>query len=358
VAARSLAELAALLGGEPSGSPELRVTGVATLEEAGPEQVSFFSNRRYRAAFLASRAGAVVVGKGEAVPEGRVVVRAANPYLAFAKLSTLFNPPPVAVAGVSPQAVVDATARVDATAQVMALASVGPGAEIGPRTVLHPGVRVGAGARVGADCLLHPNAVVRERCVLGDRVILQPGCVIGGDGFGYALDMEGEGRGPRHFKIPQAGIVVLEDDVEIGANACVDRAALGVTRIGRGSKIDNLVQVGHNVEIGPLCIMAGQAGIAGSSRLGMGVVVWGQAAIGGHLTVGDRVNIAAQSGVAADVPAGERVAGLPAVDEKLWARNQVAATRLAELRREFRVLQREVARLAASRDAPGDKEKP
>jgi UDP-3-O-[3-hydroxymyristoyl] glucosamine N-acyltransferase len=350
VSTRTLAELAALVGGEPSSHPELRVNGIAPLEEAGPDQVSFFTNRRYRAAFLASRAGAVVVGLGEDVPEGRVVLRSANPYLAFAKLSTHFNPPPVAVAGISPRAVVDPTARIDPSAQVMALASVGPGAEIGPRTVLHPGVQVGAGVRIGADGLLHPNAVVRDRCVLGDRVILQPGCVIGGDGFGYALDLEGEGRGPRHFKIPQAGIVVLEDDVEIGANTCVDRAALGVTRIGRGSKLDNLVQVGHNVELGPLCIVAGQAGIAGSAKVGMGVAIWGQAALNGHITVGDRANIAGQSGVVGDLEPGVRVAGLPAVDEKLWARTQSAILRLTEMRRELRALQREVARLAANQD--------
>ncbi len=343
--AQTLAELAALVGGEVSGDGSLLVTGVAPLEEAGPGQVSFFANKKYRAAFEASKAGAVVVARDQAAGGGRSLLRSSNPYLAFARISTLFNPAAVAVPGISARAEVDPTARVDASAQVGPLVSVGPGAVIGPRTVLHPGVQVGAGARIGADCLLYQNVVVRERCVLGDRVALQPGCVIGSDGFGYALDMEGEGQGPRHFKIPQAGIVVVEDDVEVGANTCVDRATLGVTRIGRGAKIDNLVQIAHNVEVGPLCIVAGQAGVAGSTRMGMGVAVWGQVAINGHIEIGDRVNIAAQSGVAHDVPAGQRVAGLPAIDERRWARNAVAFGRLHELRRDLRDLMRRVAKL-------------
>jgi len=345
MASRSLAELAALVGGEVSGDGSIPITGVAPLEEAGPGQLSFFANKKYRAAFEASKAGAVLVGAEVAVPAGRTVVRSSNAYLAFAKISTTFNPPPAAVPGISPQAAVDPAARVDATAQVGPFVSVGPGAVIGPRSLLHAGVQVGAGARIGADCLLYQNVVVRERCLVGDRVILQPGCVIGSDGFGFATDLVGVGQGPRHFKVPQAGIVVIEDDVEIGSSTCVDRATLGVTRVGRGTKIDNLVQIAHNVELGPLCIIAGQAGIAGSTRLGMGVAIWGQVAVNGHIELGDRANVSGQSGVAHDVPAGKRVAGLPAIDEKIWARNAVAFERLYEMRRELRELRRTVARL-------------
>jgi UDP-3-O-[3-hydroxymyristoyl] glucosamine N-acyltransferase len=249
------------------------------------------------------------------------------------------------VAGISPQAVVDPTARVDASAQVGPQVTVGPGAVVGPRTVLHPGVRLGAEVTIGADCLLHANVVVRERCQVGDRVILQPGCVIGSDGFGFATDLVGEGQGPRHFKVPQAGVVVVEDDVEIGANTCVDRAALGVTRVGRGSKLDNLVQIAHNVVVGPLCIVASQAGISGSTRIGMGVAIWGQAGLVGHIEVGDRANIAAQSGVHRDIAPGERAAGLPAIDEKKWARNQMAILRLNEMRHQVMELRRRVAEL-------------
>ncbi|MFO0584038.1 MAG: UDP-3-O-(3-hydroxymyristoyl)glucosamine N-acyltransferase [Anaeromyxobacter sp.] len=350
-----LRDLAARVGGEVEGDGGLVIEGVAALEQAGPAHVSFLSNKKYREAFLASKAGAVLVEPGEEVPPGRTVVRAPNAYLAFAKLQTFFHPPPASVPGVAPGASVHPTAKVDPTAQVYPLASVGPGAVVGPRTILHPGVQLGADVRVGADCLLYANVVVREQCVLGDRVILQPGCVIGSDGFGYALDLEGEGKGPRHFKIPQAGNVVVEDDVEIGANSTVDRAALGSTRIGRGAKIDNLVQIAHNVQIGPLCIIASQAGISGSTKLGMGVAVWGQAGIVGHVTIGDRANIAAQAGVQGDLEPGARVAGSPSSPDVTWARNAAVFNRLTEMRRELRALQKQVAALGG---APGDEPKP
>jgi len=236
----------------------------------------------------------------------------------------------------------------------MPLACIGPAAEIGPRTIVFAGAHVGHEAKVGADCVVYHNVVIRERCVVGDRVILQPGVVIGSDGFGYALDMKGDGHGPRHYKVPQVGIVVIEDDVEIGANSCVDRATLGVTRVGRGAKIDNLVQIAHNVEVGPLSILASQVGISGSTKLGMGVVCWGQAGIVGHLTIGDRANIAAQSGIAHDLEPGARVAGSPAKPDVQWARNSAAFDRLTDMRRELRELRREVDELRAEKkkDAP------
>ena len=345
MSARTLAELAALVGGELTGDPGLRLDGVAALEEAGPEQISFFSNRKYRAAFLATRAGAVVVEPDAEAPAGRALLRVANAYLAFARISTLFHPPRAAAPEIAPEAVVHPTARVHPSAQVMPLASIGPGASVGPRTVIHPGVQIGEEARVGADCVVYPNVVIREGCVVGDRVILQPGCVIGADGFGFALDPVGDGAGPRHYKVPQVGRVVIEDDVEIGANSCVDRATLGVTRIGRGAKIDNLVQVAHNVVVGQLSILAAQVGISGSTTLGMGVVCWGQAGVVGHLHLGDRANVAAQAGVADDLAPGERVAGSPAKAEVAWARNSAAFDRLTDMRRDLRALQRQVAAL-------------
>jgi UDP-3-O-[3-hydroxymyristoyl] glucosamine N-acyltransferase len=350
VTAPTLAELAALVGGEVSGDGSLQITGVAPLEEAGPGQVSFFANKRYRAAFEASRAEAVIVGIDERAPAGRNLLRAANPYLAFAKVTTHFHPAPVAVAGISPRADVHPTARVDPTAQVGPFVSVGAGTVIGARTILRPGVQVGEQVRIGADCLLHANAVVREGSLLGDRVILQPGCNIGGDGFGFATDLEGVGQGPRHFKVPQSGIVVLEDDVEIGAGTCVDRAALGVTRVGRGTKIDNLVQVGHGVTLGPLCILAAGAAVAGSTRIGMGVAIWGQAGLVGHIEVGDRANISAQAGVMRDVAPGERLAGTPAVAERTWARGMAAMERFNDMRRDLIELKRKVAALEGGQD--------
>ncbi len=353
MASFTLAELAGRVGGEVQGDGALRIEGVAPLEDAGPAQLSFFSNKKYRRAFEASRAGAVIVEPDAAVPAGRTVLAVRNAYLAFAKISTLFNPPREALPEVSPLAAIHPTARVHPSAQVMPLACVGPNAQVGARTIVFPGAHVADDARVGEDCVLYHNVVIRERCVVGDRVILQPGCVIGSDGFGFALDMEGEGRGPRHFKLPQAGIVVVEDDVEIGANSCVDRATLGVTRVGRGAKIDNLVQIAHNVEVGPLSILASQVGISGSTKLGMGVVVWGQAGVVGHVTIGDRAMVMAQAGVGGDVEPGGRVAGSPATADVAWARNSAVFNRLTEMRKELRELRREVERLRADKEKQG-----
>jgi UDP-3-O-[3-hydroxymyristoyl] glucosamine N-acyltransferase len=349
----TLAELAARVGGTFDGDGALRLDGVAPLEDAGPSQVSFFANRKYRKAFEASRAGAVIVEGDEEVPQGRTVLRASPAYLAFAKISTAFHPPREPLPEIAPEAAIHPTAKVHPSAQVMPLASVAARAEVGPRTIVFPGVHLGEEVKVGADCLLYPNVVVRERCLIGDRVILQPGVVIGGDGFGFALDMTGEGRGPRHYKVPQTGIVVVEDDVEIGANSCVDRGTLGITRIGRGAKIDNLVQIAHNVEIGALSILASQVGISGSTKLGMGVVCWGQAGLVGHITVGDRAMIMAQAGVGGDVDAGARVAGSPATPDVQWARNSAVFNRLTEMRRELRELRSAVARLQGDQEKKG-----
>jgi UDP-3-O-[3-hydroxymyristoyl] glucosamine N-acyltransferase len=346
----TLAELAARVGGELSGDPALVVEGVAPLEEAGPAHVSFFSNKKYRAAFEASQAGVVVVEPDASVPAGRTVLRAHNAYLAFAKISTLFHPPREPMPEVAETAVVHPSARVHPSAQIMPLASVGAGAEIGARTIVYPGAQVAADARVGEDCVVYQNVVVRERCVIGNRVILQPGCVIGADGFGFAFDPEGEGQGPRHFKVPQIGIVVVEDDVEIGANTCVDRATLGVTRIGRGAKIDDLVMIAHNVEVGPLCLIVSQVGISGSTKLGMGVVAAGQVGIVGHLDIGDGVRIGAQSGVTNDVEAGATIAGSPARPHQQWLKNMASLDHLAEMRKELRELRREVERLRAAKE--------
>ncbi len=346
----TLAELAARVGGEVEGDGSLRIERVRGLEDAGPGDLSFLANRKYRRVFEESRAAAVIVGRDERVPPGRTVLRAQDPYLAFARISTAFHPLPAAVPQLSPEAVVHPSARVHPSAQVMPLAFVGPGAEVGARTILHPGVFVGADARIGDDCILYPNAVVREGCQVGRRCILGPGCVVGSDGFGFAFDMEGEGgSGPRHYKVPQAGIAVIEDDVELGANTCVDRATLGRTVVGRGAKLDNLVQIAHNVQVGPLCLLAGQVGIAGSTRLGMGAVFGGQVGIIGHLDIGDGARLGAQAGVVGDVPAGETYTGYPAIPHAEWLRSSAAFRKLPELLKRVRELEQEIARLKEGR---------
>lgn len=341
----SLAELAERVGGRVEGDGSLRLERVMPLEEAGPSDVSFFANRRYAADFAATRAGAVIVGESEEAPAGRTLLRAANAYLAFAKIATLFHPPREPVPEISPRAVISDGAVIDPSAEIQDLAHVGRGATIGARTILFPGVVVGDGARIGDDCVLHPNVVVRERCVVGNRCTLQPGAVLGGDGFGFAFDMEGDGSGPRHVKVPQSGIAELEDDVELGANCTVDRATLGKTIVRRGAKIDNLVQLAHNVEIGPLSLIAAQTGISGSTKVGMGVAMGGQVGIVGHLSIGDGARFAAKAGVHNDVPAGEIYSGFPAGPHRDWLRESAAVRVLPALVKRVRELEKALKRL-------------
>ncbi len=349
----TLAELAAQVGGEVSGDGTLRLDAVAPLEDAGPKDLSFFSNRKYRKAFEATRAGAVVVEPDERVPEGRTVLRARNAYLAFAKISTLFHPPREALPEVSPAAVIHPSASVHPSAQVMPLACVGPNARVGARTILFPGAHVCDDAKVGEDCLVYHDVVVRERCVVGDRVILQPGCVIGSDGFGFAFDPDGEGQGPRHFKVPQVGNVVVEDDVEIGANTTVDRATLGETRIGRGTKIDNLVQVAHSVVIGEGVLVLALAGFSGSVTVGPGAIVAGQVGVRDHITIGAGARVVGQAGVTKDVDPGATVSGYPAQNHRDALRLDAAIRRVPDLLARVDALEARIAELSARRSSRG-----
>ena len=344
----TLDDLATRVGGEVRGDGRVEIWRVAALEEAGPGDLSFFSNRKYRQVFESSRASAVVVEQDEAVPAGRTVLLARNAYLAFAKISTLFHPPVQAVPTVAEQAYVHPTARVDGSAELMPLSYVGAEAVVGARCILFPGAYVGPGARLGEDCVLWPNAVVRDRCVLGNRVVLEPGCVVGSDGFGFAFDPEGEaGSGPRHYKVPQVGTVVIGDDVELGANTCVDRATLGATVVGRGVKVDNLVQIAHNVHVGELSLLIAQVGIAGSTKLGKGVVAAGQVGIIGHLSVGDGAKLAAQCGVINDVEPGAVLFGSPARPKGEVLRSEVMVARLPELAKRVKELEKAIRELQA-----------
>ena len=337
----TLGELARRLGAELVGAADAEVCSVATLDAAGPGDVSFLANPKYRPLLEATRAGAVIVGPRDRV-EGRNLLVASDPYLAFARAVTLLHPVDHPRRGVEAGAWVHATARLGDEVTALAGATVEEGAAVGDRTVLYPGAYVGRGARVGDDCVLYPNAVVREGCVLGDRVILQPGCVVGSDGFGYARQ---EGR---HLKIPQVGIVVLEDDVEVGAGTTIDRAALGETRIGRGTKIDNLVQIAHNVTVGQDCLLVAQVGVSGSTRVGNRVILAGQVGVVGHISIGDGAVVGAQSGVGADLPAGATVSGSPAFDHRDWLRAQASLRKLPELRHKIQELERRLASLEAS----------
>jgi UDP-3-O-[3-hydroxymyristoyl] glucosamine N-acyltransferase len=341
---RRLGELAAHVGGELLGDTGQLIHGLNGLAEAGPGDVSFYGNTRYRRQFEATRASAVLVGRDEPAREGVALIRVGNPHLAFARLLTLFEVRERPAAGVRPGAHVHPEARVHAEAVVMAGATVEKGASVGARTVLYPGVYVGEAASLGDDCTLYPNVTVRERCLVGSRVILHASCVVGADGFGFAFDAEGE-NGPQHYKIPQTGIVRIEDDVEVGACTCIDRATIGETVVGRGTKLDNLVQLAHNVKVGPLTLICAQAGVSGSSEVGTGVVLAGQVGIVGHIRVGDLAKVGAQSGVAQDVEDGQTVSGTPAMPHREWLRASAATGQLADLLKEVRALRRRVEQL-------------
>ena len=337
-----LSELAAKLGCELRGDGEVEIRGVAGLDEAGPGDLSFLANPRYAEKLALTRAGGVVVAAGDATTRPALV--SDNPYLAFSRAVALVRPLKHPAPGVHPSAQVDATAVVGEGVHVGALAVVGAGVHLGARSVLHPHVVLYDGVVIGEDCELHSGVHVREHCRLGSRVLVQNGAVIGADGFGFARDAQG-----RYHKFPQVGIVVIEDDVEIGALTAIDRAALGETRIGRGTKLDNLVQVGHSVTIGEDTVLAGQVGIAGSTRIGRRVTLAGQVGVAGHLEIGDGVVATAQTGIPSSVEPGTVVSGYPAIENRAWLKSSAVFAKLPELLRRLRELERKVESLL-SRD--------
>lgn len=335
-----LAELAELVGGRIEGDPERAVETIRTLEEAGPADLSFLTSPRYRPQAVASSAGALLVGPAmAAMPEllGRDLLVAGDPGYALAVLLAHFHPASSGTdrePGVHPTAILEPGCEVDPTAHVGPYVVIGQGSRVGARAALHAFVAVGRACVVGEGAVIHPHAVLYDGTEVGEAAIVHAGVVLGADGFGYAT------HGGAHHKVPQLGHVVVEANVEIGANATVDRATLGATRIGAGTKIDNLVQVGHNVQVGKHCILCGQAGIAGSARLGDGVVLAGQAGVAGHIQLGDRVQVAAKSAALASVEKGRAVAGIPAVELRQWRRQTVLISRLEEMSRRLRALER------------------
>lgn len=338
----TLRELADRLGCRLEGDGGVEITGVAALERAGPGELTFLANPKYAGAVASTRASAILLAE-DAPPPPCAALRTPQPYLMFGRALALLNRTPSVPPGIHPAAVVEEGADVAAEASVGAFAYVGAGARIGARTVVHPFVHVGAGARVGADCVLHAHASVRERVTLGDRVVLQNGAVVGSDGFGFATRPDGT-----HEKIPQLGTVVVDDDVEIGANATVDRPPLGATHIGRGTKIDNLVQVAHGVDIGQDVFLAAQVGIAGSTRVGDRVILAGQVGVAGHITIGRGVRATAQTGIPNSVEPGALVSGYPAIDNRDWLKASAVFKRLPDMRKALNDLQQRLDRLEAS----------
>lgn len=343
-APKLLSSLAAELGRTVEGGGGLEIGGVASLADAGPSDLGYVRSERFAPELAASKVGAVIAPPGLDTG-GRPTIRSPDPGLDFARAVRWLRPRPAPLAGVASGAQLAPGARVDPTAHVAAGCVVGPGAVIGPRTVLHSNVSVYAGVNIGADCIIHSGCVLREETEIGDRVVLQPGVVIGADGFGYAVNEQGAFE-----PVPQVGRVVLEDDVEIGANATVDRATLGETRIARGSKLDNLVMVGHNSRIGEDVLVVAQAGLAGSVTLERGALVLAQAGLADHVRVGERAYIGPQTGVTADVEAGARVLGTPHNDLALTRRIWVSLRRLPDVLRRLRAIERRLGIGGAGRD--------
>ncbi len=348
----TLAELARRLGAELSGDGTIVVRGVAGIREAGPGLVTFLANPRYEEFLAETRASAVIVPPGTTgVPVAALITP--EPYLAFVEALRLFDAgvEETTTAGIHASALVDPSADVDPSARVGPFVVVGEGARVGPRCVLMAGSYVGPAARLGADCVLYPRVTIRKETEVGDRVVIHAGAVIGDDGFGFVP----EGAGYR--KIPQVGRVVIEDDCEIGANTTIDRATTGVTRIGRGCRIDNLVMIAHGVEIGPDTVICAQAGISGSTRLGTHVTLAGQVGIVGHVTVGDGARVGAQGGVTKSIPPGESWSGYPARPHQQASRGYAALRELPAALKRLRALERRVRELE-DRGAPTDPSAP
>lgn len=319
-----LSELADRLGATLNGAGDVEINGIAGIEEARADQVTFVSNLRYAPLARTTRAAAVLVESG--FPEiTATTLRVSDPYLAYAQTIELFYQPPIYAPGVHPTAVVHPTARIGARTHIGPYVVIAEQVEVGADSVLHPHVVLYPGVKAGARLIAHAHAVVREHCRLGDDVVLQNGAIVGADGFGFARTPDG------WHKIMQSGPAVIEDDVEIQANACIDRASIGETRIRRGAKIDNLVQVGHGSTVGEHTLLCAQVGLAGSSVIGKNVVLAGQVGVAGHCVLGDGVVATAQSGIPNDVPAGRTVSGYPAVENRQWLRSVAVFNRLPEL---------------------------
>lgn len=328
------------------GDGGVEITGAAALEGAGPGDLVFLSQERMKPLLDRTSASAAVLPPGIAF-DRIPVLRSADPHRTFIQAVELLWSPYRPAPGVHPAAVVASSARLGRDVSIGALAVIGEEAEVGDRTVVFPLASVYPRVKIGKDCVLHSHVSIREGVTLGDRVVLHNGVVVGSDGFGYLAEQDGSRR-----KIPQKGTVVIEDDVEVGANSAVDRAALGATVIGRGTKIDNLVMVAHNVTIGSDSILAGQAGVAGSSSLGRRVILSGQVGVSDHVAIGDDVIIAAKSGVTKDIPAGSFVSGSPHLDIRDWRKFWACAPRLYDLLKEVKRLAARVAELEGKKSTP------
>ena len=340
-----LSEVAQKLACRLEGASEVEIHGIAGIEHAQAGQITFLANRRYFPLLKTTRASAVLIDERIALDRAAglppiAALRTANPYLAFAHAIELFYQPPRYPPGVHPTAIVAKSARIGDGAHIGPYCFIDEDTEIGRNAVLHSLVAIYRGAKIGDDFFAHAHAVVREFCRIGNRVILQNGAVIGGDGLGFARQKDGS-----WYKMQQSGPAVLEDDVEVQANACVDRATVGETRIGRGSKLDDLVLVGHASRVGANTMLCGQVGLAGSTKIGTGCILAGQVGTAGHLSVGDGAVVTAKSGIPSDIPPKSLYSGYPAIENRQWLKNTAALNRLPDLQRRVWELESEIEKL-------------
>jgi UDP-3-O-[3-hydroxymyristoyl] glucosamine N-acyltransferase len=342
----SLQQLAELVAGELEGDAQRRVTGVAGIREAGNNEVTFLANPKYIRDLECTHAGAVIMApavQGDWVEslraKGISMILVEDPYFAFAQVLQFFHAQPYRPLGISREASIGKDVQLGKDLSIHPFVRIEDRVKLGDRVTLYPGTFVGEGSEIGDDCLIYPNVTIREKTQIGKRVILHSGTVIGSDGYGFAT------RQGKHHKIPQVGTVVIEDDVELGANVTVDRAALGKTVIKRGTKVDNLVQIAHNVVVGEDCLIVAQAGISGSTQLGHHVILAGQVGVIGHLKIGDGVRVGAQSGVVKDVEPGQTVSGTYTMPHNKWLRLQAVLPELPEMVKQIRELEKKVETL-------------
>ena len=340
-----LREVAARLECRLEGDGEVEICRVAGIDTAQAGDLTFYANPRYATALRSTRAAAVILADG-AEPAPCAMLRTETPYLAFAHAVALFADAVAPALGIDSASSIAADARLGDGVSIGPFVSIGSSVSVGPRTVVHAGVHIGPGATIGADCVIHSHVAVRERVVIGDRVVLQNAAVIGSDGFGFARRPDGT-----HQKIPQVGGVVIEDDVEIGAQVAIDRPAVGETLIQAGAKIDNLVQIGHAVRVGRNVLLAAQVGIAGSTTIEADVVLAGQVGVNAHVTVGQGTRATGQTGITNTVPAGSFISGLPAIDNRAWRKAATSFAVLPALRKRVAALERRLADLEGKTEA-------
>jgi UDP-3-O-[3-hydroxymyristoyl] glucosamine N-acyltransferase len=335
-----LSELAAKTGAQfQSADGDIEITGAAGLEQAEPGQVTFLSNPRYTPKIANTGASAIFVADGVEVPRADLaVLRAKDPYLAFTRALIAFHPPPEVESTIHPSAVIDESARVGSDCFIGPNVAIGKDTNIGDRVRLHANVAIYENVSIGDDSEVHSGVAIRENAVIGKRVIIHNNAVVGCDGFGFAKD-----ENKAWLKIPQVGRVVIEDDVEIGAGTTIDKSSTSETRIKRGAKIDNLVQIGHSCTVGEDTLICAQVGLAGSSQIGNRVILAGQAGVAGHNTIGDDVVLTAKSATSHDIPPGKMISGIPAFDNKDWLRSTAAFRRLGEMARKIRELEKRLA---------------